>query len=139
MRVRQGLLLLWLWPVLLPGAFAGSGPLRPLAADSFRVATYNVENYLDQPAGSRPVKTPPARLRIRESLRALNADVVALQEMGTTNALLELRASLRAEGLEYPFWEHLTGSDTNIHLALLSRFPVVGRRPHTNDSFLLFG
>jgi endonuclease/exonuclease/phosphatase family metal-dependent hydrolase len=109
------------------------------AAETFRVATYNLENYLDEPAGTRPLKTPEARAKIRESLRALNADVVALQEVGGTNALLELRASLQAEGLAYPFWEHVAGSDTNIQVALLSRFPMTARRPHTNESFLLFG
>jgi endonuclease/exonuclease/phosphatase family metal-dependent hydrolase len=109
------------------------------AAESFRIATYNLENYLDQPIGTRPAKSADSRAKVRESLRAIQADVVALQEMGTTSALLELRASLKAEGLDYPFWEHVTGWDTNIHVAVLSRFPIIARRPHTNESFLLFG
>jgi endonuclease/exonuclease/phosphatase family metal-dependent hydrolase len=109
------------------------------AADLFRVATYNLDNYIDQPARTRPLKTPEGKAKIRESLRALNADVVALQEMGSTNALLELRASLKADGLDYPHWEHVVGWDTNIHVAVLSKFPIAARRPHTNDSFLLFG
>jgi endonuclease/exonuclease/phosphatase family metal-dependent hydrolase len=29
--------------------------------------------------------------------------------------------------------------DTNIHIAVLSRFPIVARHPHTNDEFLLDG
>jgi len=109
------------------------------ASESFRVATYNVENYLDQPLGTRPVKSDDAKAKVRESLMTLKADVVALQEMGTTNALLELRASLKSEGLDYQFWEHVTGWDTNIHVAVLSKFPITARRPHTNESFLLFG
>ena len=109
------------------------------AAETFRVATYNVENYIDQPAGTRPLKTAEAKVKIRESLRTLKADVVALQEMGATNALMELRASLKAEGLDYPHWEQVTGWDTNIHVAVLSKFPITARRPHTNESFLLFG
>lgn len=109
------------------------------AAPGFRVATYNVENYLDVPAGTRPVKSPEAKAKIRESLRALKADVVALQEMGGTNALLELRASLAAEGLNYPHWEHVRGPDTNIFVAVLSQFPITARRPHTNESYLLLG
>jgi len=109
------------------------------AAVTFRVATYNVENYIDEPAGTRPLKTKDAKDKIRESLRALNADVVALQEMGGTNALLELRSSLKAEGLDYPHWEHVSGWDTNIHVAVLSKFPIPARRPHTSESFLLFG
>jgi endonuclease/exonuclease/phosphatase family metal-dependent hydrolase len=109
------------------------------AADTFRIATYNLENYLDAPAGTRPAKTPEAKAKIRESLRKSQADVVALQEMGGTNALSELRASLKADALDYPYSEYVTGSDTNIHVAVLSRFPIIARRPHTNDSFLLFG
>jgi len=62
-------------------------------ADTIRVAEYNVENYLDQPTESRRVvKSPEARAKIRESIRALKPDVISLEEMGSTNALLELRA-----------------------------------------------
>jgi len=108
-------------------------------AETFRVATYNVQNYLEAPIGTRPAKSDAAKAKIRESIRTTRADVIALQEMGGTNALLELRDSLRREGCDFPHWEHLTAWDTNIHVAVLSRFPIVARRPHTNDSFLLFG
>ena len=109
-------------------------------AGIFRVAAYNVETYLDEPTESRPtIKSPAARAKIRESIHALNPDVLALEEMGTTNALLELRASLRAEGLDFPYWEHVAGFDTNIHVAVLSRLPIIARHPHTNDDFLLDG
>ncbi len=111
-----------------------------LEAETFRVATYNVENYLDQTTESRHfVKSPAAKAKIRESIRALNPDVLALEEMGTTNALLELRASLKAEGLDFPYWEHVQGFDTNIHVCVLSKLPFVTRHPHTNDNFLLDG
>ena len=110
------------------------------AAGTVRVATYNVENYLDQPTESRHyVKSPEARAKVRESLRALQPDVVALEEIGSTAALLELRAALQAEGLNFPYWDHVTGFDTNIHVAILSKFPIVASRPHTNDFFLLDG
>ena len=110
------------------------------AAETFRVATYNVENYLDQPTESRHfVKSAEAKAKIRESIKAMNPDVIALEEMGTTNALLELRASLKADGLNFPFWEHVSGTDTNIHIAVLSKFPIIARQPHTNDDFLLDG
>ena len=109
------------------------------AAQTFRVATYNLQNYLDAPSGTRPAKPDAAKLKIRESIRAVNADVIALQEMGSTNALIELQASLRTEGCDYSCWELIHAWDTNIHVAVLSRFPIIARRPHTNDSFLLFG
>ncbi len=110
------------------------------AAGTFRVATYNVENYLDQPTESRHfVKSADAKAKIRESIESIKPDVLALEEMGTTNALLELRESLKADGLDFPFWEHIRAADTNIHVAVLSRLPIVARRPHTNDLFLLDG
>lgn len=107
------------------------------AADRFSVATYNVENYLAGPVPGRTAKSDTAKAKVRDTLLALRADVVAFQEMGSTNAFLELRESLKTAGLDYPHWEHISGRDTNIHVAVLSRFPIVARRPHTNDSFLL--
>src|SRR5471032_1310236 len=110
------------------------------AAETFRVATYNVQNYLDQPTETRhAVKSAEAKAKVRESIKAINPDVLALEEMGTTNALLELRATLKADGLDFPFWEHISGADTNIHVAVLSKFPIDARHPHTNDEFLLDG
>jgi endonuclease/exonuclease/phosphatase family metal-dependent hydrolase len=110
------------------------------AAGTFRVATYNVENYLDQPTESRHfVKSAEAKAKVRESIRTLNPEVLALEEMGTTNALLELRASLKTDGLDFPFWDFVEGTDTNIHVAVLSKFPIVARHPHTNEQFLLDG
>jgi endonuclease/exonuclease/phosphatase family metal-dependent hydrolase len=117
---------------LLFAANAGAGTVR--------VATFNVENYLDQPTESRRfIKSEAAKAKIRESIRAINPDVLALEEMGTTNALLELRAALKYEGMDFPFWDHIQGDDTNIHVAVLSKLPIVARHPHTNDSFLLDG
>jgi endonuclease/exonuclease/phosphatase family metal-dependent hydrolase len=65
--------------------------------------------------------------------------VLALEEMGSTNALLELRASLKTEGCDFPYWEHVQGFDTNIHVAILSKLPFASRHPHTNENFLLDG
>ena len=123
--------------LLLCALVLGSGWLQ---AQTFRVATYTVENYLDHPTESRPhPKSSEARARVRESIRAVNPDVLALQEMGGVSALQELCDSLKSEGLDFPYWEHVSGFDTNIHVAILSRFPITARRPHTNDSFLLGG
>jgi endonuclease/exonuclease/phosphatase family metal-dependent hydrolase len=103
------------------------------------VATYNLENYLETASRTRPAKGDDAKAKIRESIRAINPDVLALQEIGGTNALLELRDALQKEGNDFPHWELVTGADTNINLAVLSRFPFSARRPHTRESFLLNG
>ena len=109
------------------------------AAETFSVATYNLENYLLTATDQRPAKSEAARAKVRETLLKLQADVLALQEIGGSNALLELRASLKSGGLEYPHWEWVPGSDTNIQVAVLSRFPFAARRPLTNAGFLLQG
>jgi len=109
------------------------------ATATFSVATYNLESYLDVASESRAPKSEAARAKVRETIRAMSPDVLAVQEIGRTNALFELRASLKAEGLDYPYWEHVNGFDTNIFVAVLSRFPILARRPWTNASFLLQG
>src|SRR5436309_637722 len=118
--------------------FAAAGLLAARGAN-FRVATYNLENYLDEPTQTRAAKPPEAKAKIRQSILALKPDVLALQEMGSPTALEELRTSLKTEGLDLPYLEHVAGSDTNVHLAILSRFPFSARRPRTNDNFLLGG
>jgi endonuclease/exonuclease/phosphatase family metal-dependent hydrolase len=125
------------WGLLLAGlAFPSPG----LDAQTFRVATYNLENYLDRPTETRPhPKSAGAKSKIRESIRALQPDVIALQEIGDPGALEELRRSLKAEGFDLPHSEQVAGFDTNIHVAVLSRFPLTARRAHTNDSYLLNG
>ena len=109
------------------------------AADSFTVATYNVENYLDVKNDTREIKTSEARAKVVSNIVAMKPDVIGFQEMGSTNAFLELRSSLKAAGQDYPYWEHVAGWDTNIHVALLSTFPITARRPHTTESYLLNG
>lgn len=123
-------------PVLL--ALLALVPRAP--AETFRVAAYNVENYLDVPTESRrTVKSAAARAKVRESIRAAQPDVLALEEMGSTNALRELQTSLRAEGLDLPFSEWVEGYDTNIHVSVLSRLPIRARHPHPDERFLLDG
>ena len=127
--------------LLLWGVFGLLAALAPglRAADTFSVATYNLENYIDETAGSRRPKTEAAKEKIRQIIRAMKPDVLAVEEIGGTNTLLALRASLNADGLNYPHWSHVTGFDTNIHVAVLSRFPFSVCRPHTNEGFLLNG
>jgi len=113
--------------------------LAALGGQIVRVATFNVENFLDVAAPTRHAKPPAAQAKVAESILALKPDVIALQEMGSTNALLSLQARLKAGGLDLPFWNEVEASDTNIHIAVLSRFPLTELRPHTNESFLLDG
>src|SRR5437773_473766 len=89
------------------------------SAELFRVATWNLENYLDAPAGSRRTKSDESKAAIREMIQRMKPDVLAVQELGSTNALLDLR-----DALDFEHWAYVAGHDTNIHVAVLSRFPI---------------
>ncbi|MGC8744590.1 MAG: endonuclease/exonuclease/phosphatase family protein [Verrucomicrobiia bacterium] len=109
------------------------------AAEKFRVATYNLENYIDNPASRRPIKSEAAKEKICENILAIKPDVLAVEEIGSLPLLLDLRERLKKAGLEFPYYEFVSGWDTNIFVAVLSRFPIVARRSHTNESYLLNG
>jgi endonuclease/exonuclease/phosphatase family metal-dependent hydrolase len=113
--------------------------LRASAAEQFTVGTYNLELYLDAPNGTMRVKPEPAKAKIREAIKAMNVDVLAVQEMGAPSAFAEFRNSLRAGGLDYKHTEYVQAADPALHLAVLSRHPIVARRSHTNESYLLNG
>jgi len=98
-----------------------------------------VENYVEVATATRHAKSDASKAKVRESILALHPDVLALEEVGSSNALLELQAGLKAGGLDLPYWDQVAGYDTNIHVSVLSRFPIVARRDHTNESFLLDG
>src|SRR5947207_10422803 len=66
----------------------------PARAESFRVATYNIENYLDEPTETRPAKTAEAKAKVCDAILALKPDVLALQEMGNAKTFEEFRKSL---------------------------------------------
>jgi len=106
---------------------------------SFRVVTYNVENYILEPIQNRPLKKPFAQAKIVESILAAKPDVIALQEMGKKTALAKLQAALKAKGLDLPYVEHLSAFDPAIHVAYLSRFPFKKITRHAHESYLLNG
>lgn len=114
-------------------AVSGASTSKP----SFRVATFNVENYLVRPAPGRKPKPEASRDQVARLLSEARPDVVALQEIGDPEALADLQRRLATLGMNLPHAEIVRGHDTNICVAVLSRFPFLHRRPHTNESFLL--
>ncbi len=106
------------------------------AADTFTVATFNVENYFFMKFGIRPVKPEISRAKVAEAVISIRPDVLALQEMGQREALVDLRRRLKVKGLEFPHHEWVIGPDPAIHLAVLSRFPITAHS-HTNVMYLL--
>jgi endonuclease/exonuclease/phosphatase family metal-dependent hydrolase len=107
------------------------------AADTFTVASYNVENYFLRPFGTRKAKPAVSRAKVREAILYIRPDVLALQEIGRRVALDELLAGLKSKGLSYPHIEWVQGPDLAIHLVVLSRFPFAARKSHQNVQYAL--
>lgn len=123
----------------------GLGAAEDPARRDLRVATYNVENYtladrivqgVFQPAYP---KSEDAKAALRSVIRRLDADVLALQEIGGEKFLAELVRDLKAEGLVYPFALALEASDPERQIAVLSRLPVLETRSYTDLTFTYFG
>ena len=53
----------------------------------FKVATYNVENYLITPSGTRSIKPESHRVKVVESIVVIQPDILVLEEIGRTNSL----------------------------------------------------
>ena len=113
--------------------------LYSFSAQTFTVATYNVENYFLTAFANRKAKTEASRVKVVDAITAIKPDILALQEMGRKEALQELRQRLYKKGLRYSQAIFLEGADAAIHLAVLSRFPIVGNHSKTNATYLLDG
>ena len=107
------------------------------AADTFTVASFNVENYFLYKYGTRKAKPAASRAKVRDAILKIRPDVLALQEIGRRAALDELVAGLKAKGLSYPHVEWVQGPDLAIHLVVLSRFPIEARKTHSKVEYLL--
>lgn len=114
-------------------------PWRARADPTFRVASFNVENYLVRAVPGRVVKPLASREAVARHLVDLRPDVVALQEVGDADAVADLQSRLRARGLDLPHAHVVPGHDPSILVAVISRFPFLSRRSHTNESYLVDG
>ena len=115
-----------------------------LHAEVLRVATYNVQNYLEvdrwldgryRPSFPKPEEEKTA---LRNIIIEVQPDVLVLQEMGTGPYLGELQADLRSEGLDLPYRYVVEGSDEERHVALLSRIEPTEVLAHSDLEFEYF-
>ena len=113
--------------------------LRLDAGETFTVVTYNLQNYLLDPLPPRAAKPVERRDRVVQILGSVKPDVLVIQEIGGAGALEDLANRLAATGVRLPHREIAWGADPAIAVAVLSRFPFVSRRSHTNDTILAEG
>lgn len=124
--------------VLVLAGLARSG------AETLTLATYNVENYgpadriTDEGFARAYPKPEDEKKALRSVIRSLQADVLALQEMGPGPYLEELQSDLAAEGSAYPHAVLVEGGDSERHVALLSKRPLLEVIRHADLDFSYF-
>ncbi|MDA3895760.1 MAG: endonuclease/exonuclease/phosphatase family protein [Desulfobacteraceae bacterium] len=119
--------------MLIVGCSVGPG-----FSASFKIVSYNVENLFDlNPDGTEypdyvpggPLGWDSTQLDIKLGnislvIKDLDADIIALQEVESENALALLQKRLSLVGLEYPFSAIANGRLTSVKCAVLSRFSI---------------
>lgn len=117
----------------------------PAVAADITVATYNVENYnlADRLVAGvfRPEYPKPEdeKAAVRQAIRAVGPDILALQEMGKPPFLAELQRDLAREGVVMPHAVVLEAADPARHVAVLARLPFKDVRRHAEVPVVLFG
>jgi endonuclease/exonuclease/phosphatase family metal-dependent hydrolase len=122
-----------------PEPAAPAESAAPETGNTFSVMTYNLDRYgfADRDGDGQALEAKPddARAAIANLIAEAQPDVLALQEMGNAEDFTAFQASLRQRGLDYPFAERLQQTDSDRHLAVLSRFPLTAVTRHTNNLF----
>lgn len=122
-------------PLLLFLAFLLS--VAPLSAGEFSFAAYNVANYapLPEPDRPKPRKSAAATAALHKIVATLGADILGVCEMGGAAQFEEFKRRLAADNLGYTDFEYVDGGDSDRHLALASRYPIVAR--HSRSDLVL--
>lgn len=120
-------------PRFLAAAVLLALALSARAAEPFTVVSYNLENwlttdrYIDNEKVSAKPKPESEKAAAIDIIAAHRPAIVGAIEMGTRDDLKDLQTRLKAKGLDYPNVEWHEGVDSDRHVALLTRFPIVER------------
>ncbi|MCL5054755.1 MAG: endonuclease/exonuclease/phosphatase family protein [Firmicutes bacterium] len=106
--------------VFVPKPAETGTPASEPNKSEFTAATWNTENLIA--SGGRS-SSPQAIKAKAEVLKKVNADVVALQEVGDLKTLDQFRKEFIGEGV-YPYRILVQGNDSSINVGLLSKFPI---------------
>ncbi len=118
--------------------------LDAFAATTIRVATLNLENYLSTNRMVDGVyrkdypKPESEKEALREVIKTVGPDILAVQEMGAEPYLVEFQRDLIQSGVEFPFVAHLEAADSKRHLAVLSNVPFLAVQGHKDLKFKYF-
>ncbi len=110
-----------------------------LGANTLKIATYNVENLFDLykdgyeykeyiPYGHARWNRKNYQIKLNNISRVIadmNADIIALQEIESLQALKDLRKKLQQKGIYYKYYAIANLKNTTVKVALLSKIPFV--------------
>jgi endonuclease/exonuclease/phosphatase family metal-dependent hydrolase len=113
--------------------------LTTLFGDTLKIATYNVENLFDLKKSGYEYKEyiPFTRsnwnrrtyaIKLHNTakvIKDINADIIALEEVESFQALKDLRYTLKRMGLYYPYYKIANKKNTTVKVAILSKIPFV--------------
>jgi predicted extracellular nuclease len=104
---------------------------------TLKIASYNVENlfdlkrdayeykeYIPNTKANWNIKTYKVKLKnIAKVIQDIDADIIALQEIESLQALKDLRFTLKQRGLYYQYFKIANYKNTTIKVAILSKIP----------------
>ncbi|MBC8236933.1 MAG: endonuclease/exonuclease/phosphatase family protein [Helicobacteraceae bacterium] len=104
-----------------------------------KIATYNVENLFDleksdfryeeyKPYGKSLWNQKNYKIKLKniaKVIKDIDADIIALQEIGSLKALKDLRLEIKRQGLYYQYFSIANKKKTVIQVALLSKIPFI--------------
>jgi len=135
--------------VSLPGIVFGYllfvGVVHAEGTNGFRIASYNVENYVTMPRRidgvlrAKAGKPEAERNAVVRMIGAIRPDVIGLEEIGEPRQFADLQRRLRKEGLDFPYSEYLQAADSTRHVALLSHTPIVENHSQNDLPLLVNG
>jgi endonuclease/exonuclease/phosphatase family metal-dependent hydrolase len=113
-----------------------------LGDTTLKIATYNVENLFDlesrgykydeyKPYTSSLWNKRNYKIKLNNISRVIkdiDANIIALEEVHSLQALKDLRFTLKQKGLYYPYYKIANKKNTTIKVAILSKIPFVYTR-----------
>lgn len=114
-----------------------------------KIATYNVENLFDLKKTGYEYKEyiPYSKSRwnqknykiklnnIAKVIKDINADIIALQEIESLQALKDLRYTLKQKGLYYKYFKIANAKSTTVKVSILSKYPFSSRELRVSTSY----
>lgn len=118
----------------------GNRPTRnEYSVMSFNLDSYGLKDH-DGDGQCNDLKPERERNAVIEVISEMNPDILLIQEIGNPDIFQTFRKRLADQtGVEYSTTEYLQRSRSENNIALLSKYPLVEKRSHTDDTYTVDG